>query len=120
MVSKQELLAELEALKQKIEGIDDEPKYYFLEVCHELLISCRDINELFTITKPLPKCDIDKPHGLGVYPTKEYAEMARACLIDLLQELKDYGSEANDFQDEYKFVVSSFRGKALIKEMENE
>jgi hypothetical protein len=61
-------------------------------------------------------CINNAGHGLGKYSNKEFAEIARACVIDLLHQLKELDLLAcTKFENT---SVSPIRGAMLIKEME--
>jgi hypothetical protein len=80
-------------------------------------IAAQPIEHLFEVVKSC-NLDSDQPHGFGRYRTKEYAEMARAYLIDLLNELKIIETEPDfGYQHEGEFKVSSQSGKRIIKRL---
>lgn len=119
MGNKQEILRELEELKRKVEGLeDDDEELWYLSLIHSNISSLiaeakapifKTISSFTTLG--------NKPHGLGVYKSKEYAEMARACLIDLLSTLKE--ADKNQQMGAYYsgVTVNVNRGKEIIKKM---
>lgn len=129
MVTKKELQEQIAALQKQVEGLEDEEQTDYVLNMATRSGWCLVIEHPFPFgiserTNKVSKID-DKPHGLGVYRSKEYAEMARACLIHLLHELKLREDRLSfvelvtkDRNMSIEFDVNPSKGLKLIAEME--
>jgi hypothetical protein len=136
MTTKEELQKQIDELKAKlldltdvIERIseEDEPKEYWYLTFTIPRLSRADYNTT-TLTAQKPQ-DLFRlfqatstegdTHGLGRYKTKEYAEMARACIINLLHLLKINEDRNDPRVDVSLYEVSARAGKEIIKRMED-